>query len=119
MSATNENAEQTISTGELKNTLTDVTNVQPTIDGETETKERARPVGWVEPVAYNYDVYNANTPEARIAIENSVDAAAWASGAEKYEWSDEYGDVGPAIPALEAQLFNSDRVMEDSEGLTQ
>ncbi|KAI9703333.1 MAG: hypothetical protein M1836_007899 [Candelina mexicana] len=119
MSATNENADQAFSTGEPNNALADITNGQPTADGEPDGKPRARPVGWVEPVAYNYDVYNANTPEARIAIENSVDAPAWASGAEKYEWSDEYGDVGPAIPALEAQLFNSDRVMEDRDGLTQ
>ncbi|KAI9715849.1 MAG: hypothetical protein M1812_005669 [Candelaria pacifica] len=122
MSATNENADQASGNGEPRNALANITNVangQPTTDGDPETKQRARPVGWVEPVAYNYDVYNANTPEARIAIENSVDAPAWASNAEKYEWSDEYGDVGPAIPALEAQLFNTDRVMEDPEGLNQ
>ena len=83
----------------------------------------AREKGWVVPVNYDYQAYNA-TLEERIAAqakaaeggdfaENGVtaqEAPAWASNAEKYEWNDEFGDVGPAFPALEAQLFKNDLI---------
>ena len=72
----------------------------------------------IKPVEYNYEIYNASTHEARqdaerTAVEKKVnhdeqfidDVPLWASNAVKYEWNDEYGDVGPAHPELERQLF--------------
>ena len=32
--------------------------------------------------------------------------AEWSIGAARYEWSDEYGDLGPQIPELEEMLFS-------------
>lgn len=32
-------------------------------------------------------------------------SAEWAINAARYEWNDEYGDLGPKIPELEAMLF--------------
>lgn len=34
----------------------------------------------------------------------------WASNAKKYEWSDEYGDVGPVFRDLELQLFHGEHI---------
>lgn len=34
----------------------------------------------------------------------------WASNAKKYEWSDEYGDVGPEFRDLELQLFHGEHI---------
>ena len=78
----------------------------------------------IKPVAYDYSVYNASGPEEREAAERGIaerlaaeaQAAAeadqftseiplWASGAAKYEWKEEYGDIGPPHPELEKQLF--------------
>ncbi|KAJ5555042.1 DEAD/DEAH box RNA helicase [Penicillium sp. DV-2018c] len=61
--------------------------------------EVARNKGWTERVPYAY---------AELA--NNKDHRDWASVAVRYEWKDDYGDVGPAVPELEEQLFRSDYI---------
>jgi ATP-dependent RNA helicase DDX3X len=67
-------------------------------------------------IAYDYATYNMTEAERR-AAEGDAPALApgdvlqdqgWANNATVYEWCDEYGDVGPAHPVLEKQLFGSD-----------
>ena len=41
----------------------------------------------------------------------------WAANAMRYEWSDDFGDVGPADPELEKMLFRADEKMEAGEKL--
>lgn len=62
----------------------------------------AREKGWVEPQSYDYSVYTAEKPA------EDGDAPVWASAAAKYEWSDEYGDIGPPNEELEKMLFHSE-----------
>lgn len=64
-------------------------------------EERARSHGWTEKSAINYESYQ---PSAR-------DDAHWLANSRVYEWSDEYGDVGPEVPDLEAKLFNGEFIM--------
>lgn len=59
----------------------------------------ARDKGWTEPVPFEY---------AELA--NSKDHRDWAGIAVRYEWKDEYGDVGPAVPELEDQLFRGELI---------
>jgi len=68
------------------------------------------------PMKYNYDELTM-TEAARRAAQGDKPAQApgdlfqdegWAANATVYEWQDEYGDVGPAHPELERQLFGSD-----------
>ncbi|MCJ1416330.1 hypothetical protein MMC32_002665 [Xylographa parallela] len=76
----------------------------------------------IKPVEYDYNVYNATTREEREAAEASIvnrlsktkieddaqftaDVPLWASNAVRYEWDDEFGDVGPRHPELEKQLY--------------
>ena len=78
----------------------------------------------IKPIEYDYSVYNATTREEREVAEKAIserraaeqkeedqdgeftaDVPLWASNAVKYEWRDEYGDIGPAQPELEKQLF--------------
>ena len=78
----------------------------------------------IKPVEYDYSLYNASGREEREAAERGVterlaveaeaaaeadqytsDVPLWASGAAKYEWKEEYGDIGPPHPELEKQLF--------------
>ena len=79
--------------------------------------------GSIKPVEYDYNMYNATTREEREAAEAKLanrlksmeigpndnqftaDVPLWASNAVKYEWNDEFGDVGPPHPELEKQLF--------------
>ncbi|KAJ5816331.1 DEAD/DEAH box RNA helicase [Penicillium robsamsonii] len=62
-------------------------------------KQVAREKGWTDPVPFEY---------AELA--NSKDHRDWAGVAVRYEWKDEYGDVGPAVPELEEQLFRGDLI---------
>ena len=78
-----------------------------------EAAQRSREAGWVEPVKYDYEAYNASSKEARDNLGPDVELPTWAANATKYEWKDEYGDVGPGDPELEAVLFGQDtRVTE-------
>ncbi|KAI9808609.1 MAG: hypothetical protein M1825_003759 [Sarcosagium campestre] len=77
-------------------------------------KIRKAPDGWTKPKPFNYAIYNAETREEREAVEAlapAEDVGAWAATATKYEWKDEYGDVGPSVPALEKQLFGGEHAM--------
>ena len=74
---------------------------------------------WNEPQKYDYKLYNATTREERDAVvaERETPGLApteeipeWAAGAAKYEWKDEYGNVGPAHPELEKILFHNDSI---------
>ncbi|KAL9103128.1 MAG: hypothetical protein Q9163_001808 [Psora crenata] len=77
------------------------------IKGNAEAVKRARESGWVEPTEYDYESYNATAKEQ---LERG-NAPAWASNATRYEWKDEYGDVGPAHPELEKMLFGDENQM--------
>jgi ATP-dependent RNA helicase DDX3X len=89
-------------------------------DAETANKVTAH--GWVQKTAYDYDTYNKGTRELAEAVEAQASTAAvgneevtdavggirpgdWSSNAAVYQWSDEFGEVGPAFPDLEKQLF--------------
>jgi ATP-dependent RNA helicase DDX3X len=65
----------------------------------------AREKGWVEPQQFDYDAYNA---AGKGAAAGEFGKSEWAHGAEKYEWQEEYGQVGPPSVSLEAQLFRSE-----------
>jgi ATP-dependent RNA helicase DDX3X len=60
----------------------------------------ARDKGWTDPVPFEYAELADN--------KNHLD---WAGVAVRYEWKDEYGDVGPAVPELEDQLFHGDLII--------
>lgn len=96
---------------------------------DQQAAQRARDAGWVERETYDYATYNAApnaganaAPNAASstaadhgtgdggddAKEQTKDVPSWASNAMKYEWSDEYGDVGPPHPELEKQLFKNE-----------
>ena len=75
----------------------------------TEATQRSREAGWVEPVKYDYETYNAT----RESLDPNNELPTWAANATKYEWKDEYGDVGPDDPELEAAIFGQEnRVTE-------
>jgi ATP-dependent RNA helicase DDX3X len=63
-----------------------------------EAGQVARDKGWTEPVPF---VYSELT---------SKEHRDWAGVAARYEWKDDYGDVGPSIPELEDQLFRSEMI---------
>ena len=74
------------------------------VGDNAESAKRAREVGWVEPTEFDYEAYNA-TPKDE---EGTAGVSTWAANATKYEWNEEYGDVGPAHPLLEKILFGDE-----------
>lgn len=77
---------------------------------DQEAASLARSKGWAAPETYDYSKYvtpeGAPAPPAQEVEEGEFPA--WAAKAAKYEWKDEYGDVGPQSPDLEKMLFHSD-----------
>jgi ATP-dependent RNA helicase DDX3X len=73
-------------------------------------KKNPQEAGWVEKQPYDYDTYNKSSKELldEGVAPGGLGAQDWASNAAKYEWDEEYGDVGPAFPELEAQLFGGE-----------
>ncbi|KAI9829406.1 MAG: hypothetical protein M1819_006343 [Sarea resinae] len=108
-------------TAKMSNALQDVTNSAGAAASTTEEDPaaKARAQGWTEKTSYDYDAYNA-TREQREAAEAAgtpLNDPAWASNASKYEWSDDYGDVGPAHPELERELFHGEHMMRTGNDL--
>lgn len=100
---------------------------------DPEAAALARSKGWAAPESYDYAKYviagEAPSPvgggdAAATAIAAPVEGIAeegmvegidedfpeWAAKAAKYEWKDEYGDVGPQNEELESMLFRSEYI---------
>lgn len=93
----------------VRDALADVTNDQN--NRNTEAAAIARERGWVAPEALDYDKYKFAPAEKLAEGGESLQeepVPEWAANAAKYEWNDEYGDVGPKNPRLEEQLFRSE-----------
>lgn len=74
--------------------------------------DQLREKGWVEPKSYDYDAAMAShskvtgtTAGEPASGSGGEDQPGWAHNAAKYEWQDDFGDVGPRVPELELQLF--------------
>ena len=85
--------------------------VDPQVNVDPEAAARARDHGWIEQNAYDYKRYNATVKDPDTPAEGPI----WAVNAKKYEWKDEYGDVGPEDPVLEIDLFGSEHTMRKGE----
>nr|POE90088.1 hypothetical protein CFP56_20555 [Quercus suber] len=59
--------------------------------------EKAKQAGWTESAAFDYSQFTGN-----------LDATVYHGTAQKYEWKDDYGDVGPPIKELEDILFGGE-----------
>lgn len=70
----------------------------------------AREKGWTAPQQYDYSKYNTTVQPLEKAAEGDdiVDLPEWAANAAKYEWRDEFGDIGPPNSELEDMLFRND-----------
>lgn len=102
-----------MSSTDMENALADVTKEMDNVNiKDHEAAKRSRAAGWVEPMLYDYDSYNAGNPsnEERQAAEGILLVPTWAANAAKYEWKDDYGDVGPRFQDLEDELFNDEYI---------
>ena len=106
--------------------LADVTRKVANIQVDEDAIKRVRDAQWVEPQKFDYNTYNAGPREKGSAVpaaeveanpnefmnsETNVSGPIWATNAMKYEWSEEYGDVGPRHEGLEKMLFHDEHKM--------
>ncbi|EZF35861.1 ATP-dependent RNA helicase [Trichophyton mentagrophytes] len=84
--------------------LEDMSNVADALPEAEEAAAMAREKGWVVPQRYNYEAYNA------LNRDDYADALPWASNSAKYEWKEEYGDIGPPNEELEQMLFKDEYI---------
>lgn len=111
------NTQPSKSTGDEKKSETN-TEIKTETNTENKTEAEAK-AQWVPREAYDYKLYNAISKEAREEIEANPQAELpdWAANAQKYEWDDEYGDIGPEHPELEKQLFGADFIVRSGQEL--
>lgn len=95
----------------------DATKQQPNSHGkmDPEAASLARSKGWAAPETYDYSKYvtpgeGEPIPQPAEAVVDDGEFPEWAANALKYEWKDEYGDVGPANEELEEMLFRSEYI---------
>lgn len=75
------------------------------IGPKEEDLAKAREAGWTERTVHNYN-------------DGDASAVDWAGAAAKYEWSDEYGEVGPEVPELERTLFGGEFQMRRGDHIS-
>lgn len=86
---------------------TEATQVVSRLDQEA--ANLARDKGWAEPEKYDYSRYAGPTGDPADRS-HSFDGTPWASDARKYEWKEEYGEVGPEDEELEKMLYRHDLI---------
>ena len=95
--------------------LADISNKMANTNVNADALKRVKDAQWAEPSKFDYDAYNAAPRDQVPAAGADQNGLNWAANAVKYEWSDEYGDVGPEHPALEAMLFGDEHKMQKGD----
>ncbi|ORY09244.1 P-loop containing nucleoside triphosphate hydrolase protein [Clohesyomyces aquaticus] len=62
---------------------------------------RVKEAGWNNRIPFNYTTVEGGTP----APDETRDGVEWLSDAAIYAWDDDFGEIGPANPALERELY--------------
>jgi ATP-dependent RNA helicase DDX3X len=83
-----------------------IATTTPTLTKE-EAAALAREKGWTEPEKYDYEKYAQPPPRD---AEPAPEAMIWGARAAKYEWKDEYGEIGPPNEELEKMLFHGEHI---------
>lgn len=119
-------ASPTFDSTEMEAALTATEKVRPEQNyvgapqDKDEAESKARDHGYTAPVPYDYSAYGSCAQAATDGGDADILAPPTVgintAQAARYEWKDEYGDVGPKIPELEEHLFTSEFRMEAGLG---
>jgi hypothetical protein len=84
----------------------EVTETAPAVEMTKEERlQKAKDRGWTEATAFDYDEFQRTGGHD----------ADYHGAAKVYEWSGDYGDVGPQVPELENILFGGEFQMRKGE----
>lgn len=89
------------------NPATQAPEAVPMTEQQSADLARAQEAGWTNQVAFDYDAFQS--------MGGNNDN--WHGAGQVYEWRDEYGDVAPRVPELEAILFGGEFQMRRGEHL--
>lgn len=99
--------------------LSDVTNKVANVQINEAALDRVKDTKWGTPLGFDYAKYNAEprdkTAPASESDQPQGDNSNWAAGAAKYEWNDDYGEVGPEHVELKHMLFGDEHKVEQGE----
>lgn len=103
----------------MSNALADVTNKLAKAQVNEAALERVKEANWGAPEGFDYVKYNAG-PRDKTASASESDqlhgiSSNWGANAAKYEWDDDFGDVGPEHDVLKQMLFGDEHKMEQGE----
>ena len=63
---------------------------------------------WVPPVSYDYEQYAKPADQSFAPNGEGESGGGWGHNAAKYEWQEEFGEIGPKNEDLEKVLFSSE-----------
>ena len=92
--------------------LSDVTNKVANVKVDEAVLDRVKEAKWATPQGFDYAKYNAGPSESDRPQEDHLN---WAANAAKYEWKDDYGDIGPEHKGLEEMLFGNEHQVQQGE----
>lgn len=99
--------------------LSDVTNKVAKVQVSEVALECVKQAGWVPTQGFDYGKYNKGphdkTAPASGPDQPQGDASGWAGDAVRYEWDEDYGDVGPEHKELKDILFSNENKMVRGE----
>ncbi len=92
--------------------LSDVTNKVANVQVDEALLHRVKEAKWATPQGFDYAKYNAGPSESD---QPQGDHSNWAANAAKYEWKDDYGDIGPEHEVLEKMLFGDEHKVQQGD----
>ena len=103
----------------MSDALADVTNKFSNTQVNEAAIERVKKAEWAAPEEYDYGKYNAGPRDkndhASEPLQPEDEASNWAAHAARYEWDNDFGDVGPDHEPLKKILFGDEHKMEQGD----
>ena len=99
-----------------------VTNNMANTQVNEQALERVKEANWGARQEYDYAKYTEGPRDRTASTSEGANLQGnpptWAANAAKYEWDDEYGDVGPEHDELKQMLFGDEHKMEQGQEIS-
>ena len=98
--------------------LSDVTNKFGNVQVNEAAMERVKEANWGAREGYDYAKYTAEPRDKTAPGSESgpvAESSNWFANAAKYEWVEDFGDIGPAHEELEKILFGDEQKVEQGD----
>lgn len=101
------------------NALADVTKKVANVQVNEAALNRVKETKWGPRHDFDYAKYNEEPRDKTAPTSDSIqpqeEVSTWGANAAKYEWDEDYGDVGPEHKELEEMLFGDEHKVVQGE----